>query len=126
MDILTYPKTLAHFSLEKIIDPANEKLTTFLKRTMSSIIFQHMKMVHIFQKQKRSSCSFTQSYVVPILKWQKKCLKKCKYLLYILFLNLITVRAETPAKYCTLISDFRALWPDLSIFLIVRIFFSAK
>ena len=58
MDILTYPKTLAHFSLEKIIDPANEKLTTFLKRTMSSIIFQHMKMVHIFQKQKRSR-SFT-------------------------------------------------------------------
>ena len=81
MDILTYPKTLAHFSLEKIIDPANEKLTTFLKRTMSSIIFQHMKMVHIFQKQKRSSCSFTQSYV-PILKWQKKCLKKCKYCIY--------------------------------------------
>ena len=123
MDILTYPKTLAHFSLEKIIDPANEKLTTFLKRTMSSIIFQHMKMVHIFQKQKRSSCSFIQSYV-PILKWQKSALKNVS--IVYTFLNLITVRAETPAKYCTLISDFKALWPDLSIFLIVRIFFSAK
>ena len=47
-------QNISTFFPEKIIDPANEKLTTFLKRTMSSIIFQHMKMVHIFQKQKRS------------------------------------------------------------------------